>query len=198
MRMQVKAVDLKVNPVEYKRLDETHNRLPKESIDPKPHRTLVQQPQHTAPKHQRHESARTLNAMLDVCTRKELELGLRPSCKTWEVRVPYLRAVDEDQERGAEGIEGESRPDERLFSRLFNVDAGDPEGRRESDSKGCAEHGSSHHGDSIRVPDQAQCNEEASSEVESHKRRVRMVESRSHVRGKSQETGQDEENRAPA
>lgn len=152
VRVQVEAVDLEVYPVEDERLDEAHDGLSEECVDPETYRALVKQSQHAASEHQGDECARPLDAVLDVCAGEELELCLCPRQHARNSGCPELRALHEHHDGEAEGVEGKSWPDEGLSGGFFDVDAADPKGGGEGDEQGVADHASAYHWDGVRVP----------------------------------------------
>jgi hypothetical protein len=76
--MQIERVNLKVQPIEHKRLYQPQHSFAKESIDPHLNRTLIQQTQNTRTEYKRNKGVCPLNPMLNVRRRKELETSLDP------------------------------------------------------------------------------------------------------------------------
>jgi hypothetical protein len=116
-------------------------------------------------------------------------MRLYPRQRAGEAGRPELRALDEDHDGEAEGVEDERRPDEGLSSGFFDVDAADPEGGRDGDKEGAGKHYGAHHADGVRVPDEAAGNEEARCEVKGHEGRVRVLECGGHVCCEAEQTG---------
>lgn len=76
VRVQIERVNLKINPVEHKGLNQPQHRFPEESVDAKGYIALIEQAQYTASKHQRNEGIRPLDSMLNVRAREKLEFLL--------------------------------------------------------------------------------------------------------------------------
>lgn len=103
VRVQIERVDLKVQPVERKRLDQAEHRLPKERIDAKLLAALVQQTKHTGAKHKCDERAGTLDAVLNVGAGEELEV-LSDPVDGLAAAEPQVRPVCQNHEHGAKGV----------------------------------------------------------------------------------------------
>jgi hypothetical protein len=125
MSVEVERVDLKVDPIEHKSLDESEHRFPEESVDPKLYIALIEQPQHAATNHQCHKGVCAFDAMLDVESREEFQLFFDGP---WDMPChPWTRPLHEYQKYVAEQIEADGRPDKTLFPGLFDMNTRNPQ-----------------------------------------------------------------------
>ena len=109
-----------------------------------------------------------------------------------------IGALDRQHDELAEEIEDDGDPDEALFSGFLDVYATYPEGKGDQGDGTVTDHATADHRNHPGVPAEAECDEEAGSEVESYKRCVSVFEGCSHICGEAQQACQDEEDGAAA
>lgn len=73
MHLEPRPINLKVQPIKHKTLDQSQDRLPEKRIEAHLARILEDERDDTIPQHQRDEGARPLDLVLDVDGRVELE-----------------------------------------------------------------------------------------------------------------------------
>jgi hypothetical protein len=123
--MQIERVNLKIQPIEDKRLDEAQHRLAEKRINAHLDRTLIQQAQHTRPEDQRDKRIRPLNPMLDIRGGEKLQAPLPRLGHEPRERRP--RPLDKNHGRLPKQIEQDRRPDKRLPLRLRHTHAAHPQ-----------------------------------------------------------------------
>jgi len=128
VRVKIERVNLKVQPVECKCLNQTQDRFPEESVDAKFSAALIEQSQHAGPKHERNELACSFDSMFDVCSGEELKHAFCPvdvflAHELWGPLEHYQDARTKD-------VEEHGWPNEAMARRLLDIYTTDPESGR--------------------------------------------------------------------
>ena len=188
MGVQVPSIDLEIQPIEGKGLDQAQHCLAEEGVDAHGRRVLEQESDDGVAKDQRDKGVRPLGLVLDVCGRDEIEIlgHARGDGARFDLLVQIvLHQHDGDT---AEQVEQDGRPNQCKASWVLDLDGCYPQNTGDQDTDSIGQHVAADGGKDVAHPQIVRSIEQTRGQVESDELNPCGLESLDNVQGIAEET----------